>query len=104
MSHVAGRAQAEVTIQALILTDHVFHRTIVAASGNQIRTDPYDSLRDRQLRMMAEGACTVEHTRRNYAEHHAIERMIGGDGDIATVREAMRVHLASAAHVGRTRR
>jgi DNA-binding GntR family transcriptional regulator len=31
--------------------DRCFHRTIVAAAGNEILTQLYDSLRDRQLRM-----------------------------------------------------
>ncbi|GAA3728678.1 DNA-binding GntR family transcriptional regulator [Spinactinospora alkalitolerans] len=90
------RAGLESDRHAFILADREFHRAIVTASGNEILINLYGSLRDRQLRMMEEGARTVERMRRNIEEHSAILAAVRA-GDPAAAREAVRAHMDSAA-------
>ena len=56
-----------------VLTDRMFHRTIVAASGNAILAEVYDSLRSRQLRV-AMTALSVDPQRLRiiYSEHQQL--------------------------------
>ncbi|GAA1080966.1 GntR family transcriptional regulator [Nocardiopsis composta] len=83
--------------------DRCFHREIVAASGNQILTGLYDSLRDRQLRMMEEGTRTVQRMERNVEEHAVILEAIRA-GDPGAARTAVTAHLDTAAELLGVRR
>lgn len=89
-------AELEGDRRAFVGADRRFHREIVAASGNAILAGLYDSLRDRQLRMMEEGTRTVERMRRSVEEHQAILGAVRS-GDPAAAREAVSVHLGTAA-------
>ncbi|GLU47301.1 GntR family transcriptional regulator [Nocardiopsis ansamitocini] len=84
--------------QAFIHADREFHRAVVAAADNRILTGLYDSLRDRQLRMMGLGTDAVERMRRNLAEHAAILAAIR-DGAPAEAATAVRVHMDHAARL-----
>lgn len=58
---------------AFIECDRQFHRTIVAAAGNPVLLDFYESLRDRQIRMGVRAVTsTEERTRQVLQEHQAI--------------------------------
>ncbi|GAB3439894.1 GntR family transcriptional regulator [Streptomonospora sediminis] len=92
------RAEVEGGRQAFVFADREFHREIVAAGGNDILAGLYDSLRDRQLRMMEEGVRTVEQMRRNIDEHAAILAAIRV-GDPETARRVVQVHLDAAAQL-----
>ncbi|WP_017626140.1 GntR family transcriptional regulator [Nocardiopsis chromatogenes] len=92
----AMRSELEGDRRAFVGADRRFHREIVAASGNAILAGLYDSLRDRQLRMMEEGTRTVERMRRSVEEHQAILEAVRS-GDPAAAREAVSVHLGTAA-------
>ncbi|QBI52073.1 GntR family transcriptional regulator [Streptomonospora litoralis] len=92
------RTEVEGDRQAFVLADREFHREIVAGSGNDILTGLYDSLRDRQLRMMEEGIRTVSRMRRNIEEHDAIlDAIRSGDPDSAG--RAVQAHMDSAAQL-----
>lgn len=90
------RAELEGDRRAFVDADRRFHKEIVAASGNAILAGLYDALRDRQLRMMEEGTRTVERMRRSVEEHEAILEAVRS-GDPAAAREAVSVHLGTAA-------
>ena len=90
------RAEVDGDRQAFVLADREFHREIIAAGGNQILAGLYDSLRDRQLRMMEEGVRTVARMRRNIDEHAAILAAVRA-GDSGSARRAVQAHLDSAA-------
>ncbi|MFC7326315.1 GntR family transcriptional regulator [Marinactinospora rubrisoli] len=89
--------------RGVVLADREFHRTIVSAAGNEILTALYESLRDRQLRMMEEGSRTVERMRRNIEDHGVIRAAIeSGDGERA--RAAVHAHIDAAAELLGARR
>ncbi|MBB6174002.1 DNA-binding GntR family transcriptional regulator [Nocardiopsis mwathae] len=89
------RAHVATDKRAFVVADREFHRAIIRAAGNQVLIELYESLRDRQLRMMEEGARTVERLRANIDEHAAIMDAIR-DGGTAAVREAVRLHMDAA--------
>lgn len=97
------RASIETGKRAFVLADREFHRAIVRASGNQVLVELYESLRDRQLRMMEEGARTVERMRTSIDEHAAILDAISV-GDAGAVRAAVTAHLDTAAEMVGARR
>ncbi|MFC3998324.1 GntR family transcriptional regulator [Nocardiopsis sediminis] len=97
------RVEAEGDRRAFIVADRDFHRAIVAAAGNEIFATLYDTLRDRQLRMMEEGTRTVARMRANIDEHAEILAAVrSGDPDAA--RGAVRAHMDSAARLLGARR
>jgi DNA-binding GntR family transcriptional regulator len=56
-----------------VLTDRMFHRTIVAASGNAILAEVYDSLRSRQLRVaMTALSLNPQRLRIIFSEHRQL--------------------------------
>ncbi|WP_017559515.1 GntR family transcriptional regulator [Nocardiopsis baichengensis] len=89
--------------RAFMSADRRFHREIIAASGNGILVGLYDSLRDRQLRMMEEGTRTAARMRRSVEEHQAILEAVR-DGDPGAARAAVSVHLGTAARLLGARR
>ncbi|WP_067976025.1 GntR family transcriptional regulator [Nocardiopsis trehalosi] len=89
--------------RAFIVADREFHRAVVAAAGNTILTELYDALRDRQLRMMEEGARTADRMRANITEHAAILAAVR-DGDTGAAAAAVGAHLDSAARLLGARR
>ncbi|MBB4934230.1 DNA-binding GntR family transcriptional regulator [Lipingzhangella halophila] len=97
------RAATEAGKRAFVLADREFHRAIVRAAGNQVLADLYESLRDRQLRMMEEGARTPERMRTSIDEHRTILDAISA-GDVPAVREAVHRHLDTAGAVLGARR
>ncbi|MFW5415801.1 GntR family transcriptional regulator [Nocardiopsis sp. CNT-189] len=88
---------------AFMAADRRFHREIVEASGNRILIGLYDSLRDRQLRMMEEGARTVRRMERNVEEHAVILEAVRA-GDAEAARTAVTAHLDTAAELLGVRR
>ncbi|MFC4565059.1 GntR family transcriptional regulator [Nocardiopsis mangrovi] len=97
------RVEAEADRRAFIVADRDFHRAIVAAAGNEIFVTLYDSLRDRQLRMMEEGTRTVARMRANIEEHGVILAAVR-DGDPAAARGAVQAHMDAAARLLGARR
>jgi DNA-binding GntR family transcriptional regulator len=75
--------------------DREFHRAIVVAAGNPIALSLYDSLRDRQQRMLANLAADPAEVQRILAEHRALLDAIG-TGDPERAAAALEHHLASA--------
>ncbi|GAA4953320.1 GntR family transcriptional regulator [Streptomonospora halophila] len=92
------RTEVDGDRQAFVLADRGFHREIVAAGGNAILVGLYDSLRDRQLRMMEEGVRTVARMCRNIDEHAAILAAVEA-GDAPSAGRAVQVHLDGAAQL-----
>ncbi len=75
--------------------DREFHRTIVAAAGNEVIANIYESLRDRQLRTgLTALAASAERTALVLTEHQTIVDAIAtGKADVAA--RAVEKHLAS---------
>ena len=86
---------AEGDLRGFLQEDRGFHTTLVSAGGNSFFTQLYVSLRDRQVRMIAESS-VGEPERRDaiLAEHAAIATALGA-GDLDAARAAVRHHLAS---------
>jgi DNA-binding GntR family transcriptional regulator len=75
--------------------DRCFHRALVAAAGNEILTQLYDSLRDRQLRMARLTADDPVRAADAIREHTEIFEAVRS-GDRRRVRSAIRRHLQTA--------
>jgi DNA-binding GntR family transcriptional regulator len=75
--------------------DRCFHRTLVAAAGNEILTQLYDSLRDRQLRMARLTASDPVRTADAIRDHTEILEAVRS-GDRERVRTAIQQHLRTA--------
>jgi DNA-binding GntR family transcriptional regulator len=75
--------------------DRQFHGALVEAAGNQLLTDFYGTLRDRQLRM---GTAALRRDPRRYstiaAEHATLADLIDA-GDAAAVGRTLAEHLAA---------
>ena len=86
---------AQGDLRGFLQEDRGFHTTLVSAAGNSFFTQLYVSLRDRQVRMIAESS-VGEAERRDtiLAEHAAIATALGA-GDLDAARAAVRRHLAS---------
>jgi DNA-binding GntR family transcriptional regulator len=74
--------------------DREFHRTLVAAAGNPIALSLYDSLRDRQQRMLANLAANPAAPQRILDEHRALADAIRA-GDQERAGAALERHLES---------
>jgi DNA-binding GntR family transcriptional regulator len=81
--------------------DRAFHRTLVAATGNQILLGLYDSLRDRQRRMGRATARSPEQIATTLREHREIADAVA-DGNSARALNALRGHLDRALALLRT--
>ncbi|TDQ55271.1 GntR family transcriptional regulator [Actinorugispora endophytica] len=92
------RARLEPGSQEFVHADRDFHRLVVAAGGNAILTGLYDSLRDRQLRMMRAGMRGTDRMLRNIEEHTAILTAIR-DADPAAAERAVHAHMDHAAEL-----
>lgn len=68
---------------AFIECDRQFHRTIVAAAGNPVLLDFYESLRDRHVRMGIQAVSATEgRTRQVLREHRAIvDALVSGGSE-----------------------
>ena len=88
-------AQAALEIPEFIEADRAFHRTLVAGTNNQILLSVYDSLRDRQRRMAAATARSVERRERSIREHGELADAIAA-GDRAGAEAVLRAHLDGA--------
>jgi DNA-binding GntR family transcriptional regulator len=75
--------------------DRCFHRTLVAAAGNEILTQLYDSMRDRQLRMARLTADDSVRTADVVRDHAEILEAVRS-GDRRRVRAAIHRHLQTA--------
>ncbi|WP_053225968.1 GntR family transcriptional regulator [Solirubrobacter soli] len=73
--------------------DRAFHRALVAGTGNEILLGLYDTLRDRQRRMLRVGSRTDERKATITAEHRELAQAIA-DGEDAT--GILRRHLDGA--------
>lgn len=102
--HLLGMRDALRTREArpYVEADRDFHDEIVAATGNEILTALYRSLRDRQLRMGVvnlleerTGAVDVARMRANIADHEAILAAIAARG-IRAGEAAVTAHLDRA--------
>jgi DNA-binding GntR family transcriptional regulator len=86
------------------VADRRFHRTIVAAAGNSILTDLYDSLRDRQQRIAAVSIATdPARAERFLAEHRAIAAALERE-DAEGAQQLVRAHLEDARTAARSGR
>ncbi len=72
--------------------DRCFHRTLVAAAGNEILTQLYDSMRDRQLRMARLTAADPARSADAITEHAEILEAIRST-DRRRIRNAIHRHL-----------
>jgi DNA-binding GntR family transcriptional regulator len=97
-AHAAG------DLTALMAADRAFHATVVEAAGNEILTELYHRLRDRQIRMgeagfrLSPGWAEVV-----LAEHAAQLAALDGD-DPQVFLDAVTAHIDNAATVLRTLR
>ncbi|HZD65166.1 MAG TPA: GntR family transcriptional regulator [Acidimicrobiales bacterium] len=79
---------------AFIEADRAFHRAVVAAAGNPVLLEFYESLRDRQVRMgLRAVAGSDDRVRRVVQEHRRIVAAVGA-GDPEDARAAVAAHLA----------
>jgi DNA-binding GntR family transcriptional regulator len=75
--------------------DRAFHMVTLEESGNRILSGFYSSLRDRQMRMIAESSLDDPHrTTTIMDEHRAIAEALRA-GDVERALQAIRTHLAS---------
>ena len=83
--------------KAFLEADRAFHEAIVAAAGNQILTDLYLSLRDRQVRMGV-AAMQVAPARmdRSITDHRALIEALGGSS-AKRFRDLVATHVQHAA-------
>ena len=79
---------------AFIEADRAFHRAVVAAAGNPVLLEFYESLRDRQVRMGLRAVVGSEDRTRHVVEEHRriVEAVQGGDAEAAGA--AVARHLA----------
>ncbi|MCW2944695.1 MAG: GntR family transcriptional regulator [Actinoallomurus sp.] len=82
--------------------DRCFHRAIVAAAGNEILTQLYDSLRDRQLRMSRLTANDPTRAADAISDHTEILQAVRS-GDRRRIRSAIHRHLQTAGTTPRGR-
>ncbi|MCU1492564.1 MAG: ydfH1 [Acidimicrobiaceae bacterium] len=84
-------------LPAFVGADREFHAAVVAATGNQILNDLYESLSDRELRIM-HSQLTVDpgQARVNYADHRRIADAIA-IGDADTARHLVVEHVRATA-------
>ncbi|MCO6009898.1 GntR family transcriptional regulator [Actinoallomurus purpureus] len=75
--------------------DRCFHRAIVAAAGNEIITQLYDALRDRQLRMARLTADDPDRTATAIHDHSEILEAVRS-GDRRRIRGAIHRHRPSS--------
>ena len=73
--------------------DRAFHRALVASTGNAILLSLYDTLRDRQRRMLRVSARTDERKATIVAEHRELAKAIADGGDATAI---LRRHLDGA--------
>jgi DNA-binding GntR family transcriptional regulator len=80
-------------LDGFVAADREFHTVVVAAAGNQIVLDLYDSLRDRQQRM---GVTALRREPRRLgqilAEHRGLTDAIEA-GDVGTTLDLLEAHL-----------
>jgi DNA-binding GntR family transcriptional regulator len=82
--------------------DREFHRILIAAAGNPILLDLYDSLRDRQSRMgLTAIARAADRTDTILREHRELVATIA-DGDVANALALLDEHLGQALRLLRT--
>jgi DNA-binding GntR family transcriptional regulator len=80
--------------------DRAFHRALVASTANAILLALYDTLRDRQRRLLRVGARTEERKARIVDEHRELAAAIEQGGDASAV---LRRHLDGALEATRGR-
>ena len=94
-SHASAPSPPKATCGASCEEDRGFHTTLVGAGGNSFFTQLYISLRDRQVRMIAESLVGDPERRDTIlAEHAAIATALGA-GDLDAACAAVRDHLSS---------
>jgi DNA-binding GntR family transcriptional regulator len=81
-------------VQAFLEEDRLFHAGLLAAAGNPLFSRFYDSLRDRQVRMIAESAVSDEGRRETILAEHAEIADALAAGDLNRARTAVATHLA----------
>lgn len=80
---------------AFIEHDRDFHRAIVAAAGNPVLTDFYESIRDRQVRMGLRAIAGTENRAQAVVDEHAtIVKALRGENPIEDAAQALTAHLA----------
>jgi DNA-binding GntR family transcriptional regulator len=79
--------------ERFVAEDREFHTTFVTAAGNPIITGLYDSLRDRQRRMISTSLLVDEHRIATIlVEHRAIVSAVAS-GDVARAQDVLTTHL-----------
>jgi DNA-binding GntR family transcriptional regulator len=90
------RAQAaEGDLRAFMQEDRGFHTTLVDAGANGFFSQLYATLRDRQVRMVADSQVGDTGRRETILDEHAAIATAVGKGDAESACEAVLAHLAS---------
>jgi DNA-binding GntR family transcriptional regulator len=79
---------------AFVEADREFHRLFVAAAGNPIVLQLYDSLRDRQARMGIAALARSDTRLRQIVDEHGVIARAVGEGDATAAVETLKAHLA----------
>jgi len=88
------RSMAEDDFHAFLEEDRRFHTSLLAAAANPLLTQFYTSLRDRQVRMIAESVVMDPGRRRTIlAEHAGIADAVRA-GDLEAALTAVHTHIA----------
>lgn len=80
---------------AFLEEDRLFHSSILAAADNALFTQFYASLRDRQVRMVAESLLGDTERRKTILDEHIEIADAVRNGDLERAQAAVRTHLAS---------
>jgi DNA-binding GntR family transcriptional regulator len=88
----AEPAAGEAPPPDLHTADRAFHVRLVAAAGNPVLSDMYESLRDRQLRIAAVATGTRERAEHVTAQHRAIAAALS-EGDADAARRLLHEHI-----------
>jgi DNA-binding GntR family transcriptional regulator len=86
---------AQGDLRGFLQEDRGFHTTLVGAGGNTFFTQLYISLRDRQVRMIAESSVGDPERRETILAEHATIAAALGAGDMDAACAAVRDHLSS---------
>jgi len=81
--------------QEFLDADRAFHSIILEESGNDILSDFYSLLRDRQVRMTRESALRDPQRMTTIMDEHRVIAETLRDGDLQRAPEAVQAHLAS---------
>jgi DNA-binding GntR family transcriptional regulator len=88
------RSTADDDVSAFLEEDRLFHTSLLAAAGNSLLTQFYVSLRDRQVRMIAESVVSAPGRRQSILSEHAGIAAAVAAGDVGGALAAVHAHIA----------